>query len=213
MTTILLVDDHPVVRDGYKRLFERRPGWTVVAEADTAAGAYQAYRKANPDVVVMDLSLPGPGGLEAVRHIRQWDRDARIMVLTMHGSAAFALKAFEAGATGYATKGSDAAEVVELLARVARGEKALSTDISRELAADRLAEDRPPLHDLGPRETEILRLLASGSTATEIADALNVSLKTIHNYSSTIRAKLGARTDASLVLLAIKAGLVSTEMP
>ena len=213
MSTILIVDDHPIVRDGYKRLFERQAGWRVVAEADSAAAAYAAYRKASPDIVVMDLSMPGPGGLEAVRHIRQWDRAARVVVLTMHGNAAFALKAFEAGAMGYATKSSEAAELIGLLARVMRGEQALSADIARELAAERVARTRPGLDDLGPRETEILRLVAMGMTAAEIASALNLSPKTIQNYHYQIKSKVGARTDASLVWLAIAAGLVSTCKP
>src|SRR4051812_11983445 len=102
---ILLVDDHPVVREGYRRLLERTPGYRVVAEASDAASAYQAYQKSKPDVVVMDLSLPGIGGIEALRHIRQWDRDARVLIFTMHSGAQFALKAFEAGGGGSVTQG------------------------------------------------------------------------------------------------------------
>ena len=213
MSTILLVDDHPVVRDGYKRLLERRPGWRVVAEADTAAKAYRAYRETSPDIVLMDLSMPGPGGLEALRHIRQWDRAARILVLSMHANAAFASKAFEAGAMGYATKSSEASELVELVARVLGGAHAISSDMARTLAAERIAGGRPALDDLGPRETEILRLVASGMTAAEIADALALSQKTIQNYHYAIKAKVGARTDASLVWLAIEAGLVERRAP
>jgi DNA-binding NarL/FixJ family response regulator len=100
MTTILLVDDHPIVREGYRRLLERQPDYKIVAEAANAAEAYQAYRKVSPDIVIMDLSLPGASGVEAVRHIRQWDKSARILIFTMHSGAAFALKAFEAGAAG-----------------------------------------------------------------------------------------------------------------
>ncbi len=213
MSKLLLVDDHPVVRDGYKRLFERQPGWRVVAEADNAAAAYEAYRTAQPDIVVMDLSMPGPGGLEALRHIRQWDRSARFLVLSMHDNATFALKAFEAGAMGYATKSSDAAELVDLVRRVLRGERALSADMARTLAAERIAGGRAALDELGPRETEILRLVASGLTASEIAGALNLSQKTVQNYHYAIKAKVGARTDASLVWLAIEAGLIERRLP
>lgn len=206
---ILLVDDHPVVREGYRRLLERQPGYRIVAEADSAASAYQAYRNAKPDIVIMDLSLPGAGGLEAVRHIRQWDKRARILVFTMHSGAAFALKAFEAGASGYVTKSSDAAELVRAVTTVAHGGRALSDDIAREIAAERLAHGRSPLDDLGPRETEILRLVASGRTTEDIADSLNLSPKTVQNYHYQIKSKIGARTDAHLVWLAIGAGLVS----
>ncbi len=206
---ILLVDDHPIVREGYRRLLERQPGYRIVAEADSAASAYQAYRNASPDVVIMDLSLPGAGGLEAVRHIRQWDKRARILVFTMHSGAAFALKAFEAGASGYVTKSSDAAELVRAIAMVAKGGRSLSDDIAREIAAERLAEGRSPTEDLGPRETEILRLVATGRTTDEIAEFLNLSPKTVQNYHYQIKSKVGARTDAHLVWLAIGAGLVS----
>lgn len=208
---ILLVDDHPVVREGYRRLLERQPGYRIVAEANDAASAYRAYRERAPDIVIMDLSLPGAGGLEAVRHIRQWDKRARILVFTMHIGAAFALKSFEAGASGYVTKSSDAAELLRAVAIVLRGGRALSDDIAREIAAERLGEGRSLTDELGPRETEILRLVASGRTTEEIAAFLNLSPKTVQNYHYQIKSKIGARTDAHLVWLAIGAGLVGGE--
>ena len=173
--TILLVDDHPVVREGYRRLLERTPGYRVVAEAHDAASAYQAYQKSKPDVVVMDLSLPGVGGIEALRHIRQWDHGARILIFTMHSGAGFALKAFEAGAAGYVTKGSDAAELVNSVAVVAKGGRALSNDVARAIAVERLAHPASPLDELSPRETEILRLIASSWSAEEISASLHLS--------------------------------------
>ena len=206
--SILLVDDHPVVREGYRRLLERQPGYIVVAEAGDAAGAYRAYRETKPDLVIMDLSLPGAGGLEAVRHIRQRDRRARILVFTMHSSAAFALKAFETGASGYVTKGSDAAELLRAVAAVASGRRSISDDIAREIAAERLGGGRSLVDELGSRETEILRLVALGLTTEEIANALCLSPKTVQNYTYQIKSKIGARTDAHLVWLAIGAGLV-----
>jgi two-component system invasion response regulator UvrY len=208
MTTILLVDDHPIVREGYRRLLERQPDYKIVAEAGNAAEAYQAYRSASPDVVIMDLSLPGASGVEAVRHIRQWDKSARILIFTMHGGAAFALKAFEAGASGYVTKSSDAAELLRAVAIVAKGGRALSDDVAREIAAERLGAGRALVDELGPRETEILRLVASGRTTEDIAAILNLSPKTVQNYHYQIKAKIGARTDAHLVWLAIGAGIV-----
>lgn len=209
--SILLVDDHPVVREGYRLLLERQPGTRVVAEAEDAAGAYRAYKAAAPDLVVMDLSLPGPSGLEALRHIRQWDGQARILVFTMHGGAAFALKAFEAGAAGYVTKSSAPSELVRAVATVARGGRALSEDIAREIAAERLSRGTDPIRDLSTREIEILRLVASGETSERIARALNLSQKTVQNYHYGIKAKIGARTDAHLVWLAIGAGILEVE--
>jgi two-component system, NarL family, invasion response regulator UvrY len=209
--SIMLVDDHPIVREGYRRLLERQPGFRVVSEADNAAAAYQSYREASPDVVIMDLSLPGAGGLEAIRHIRQWDKNARILVFTMHSGSALALKAFEAGAKGYVTKGSDAADLVKAVKTVAGGGRALSDDIAREIAAERLGDSRSVVADLGPRETEILRLVAMGKTTEEIAALLNLSTKTVQNYHYQIKSKIGARTDAHLVWLAIGSGLVEAE--
>jgi len=205
---ILLVDDHPIVREGYRRLLERQKGYAIVAEADTAAAAYQAYKRASPDIAIMDLSLPGAGGLEAIKRIRQWDKRAKILVFTMHCGAAHALKAFEAGASGYVTKGSAAEELLRAVSLVAKGGRAMSDDIAREIAAERLGSGRSLAQELGPRETEILRLVALGRTTEEIADFLNLSPKTVQNYHYQIKSKIGARTDAHLVWLALAAGIV-----
>lgn len=206
---VLIVDDHPVVREGYRRLLERVGGFRIVGEADTAASAYELYRSRTPDVVVMDLSLQeGASGLEALRHIRQWDSRAKILVSSMHAGAALAVKTFEAGASGYVVKGGKAREFAEAVRTVAQGGEALSPEIATAIAKERVRSSRSVLDTLGPRETEILRQIANGATDQEIAKALNLSLKTVHNYHYKIRDKIGARTDAQLVWLAISAGAV-----
>jgi DNA-binding NarL/FixJ family response regulator len=159
----------------------------------------------------MDISLPGAGGLEALRHIRQWDRDARVLVFTMHGAAAFALKAFEAGAIGYITKSSPPGDLIKAVEVVARGGRALSDDICQALAADRLSGPNPAIGELSPRETEILRLLATGLSSDAIAQLLNLSQKTVRNHHYAIKAKIGAENDAHLVWLALSAGLINPE--
>jgi DNA-binding NarL/FixJ family response regulator len=206
---ILLVDDHPIVREGYRRLLERQAGFAVCAEAADAKAAYGAYRAHRPDVVVMDIALPGASGLEAVRHIRQWDADARILVFTMHAGPAFALKAFEAGASGYVTKSAGPQDLLSAVRTVAAGGRFLSEDVARAVAVDRLAGSRSVVEHLGPRETEILRLLASGMTSDAIAQLLNLSRKTIRNHHYAIKNKIGAMNDAHLVWLAASAGLVT----
>ncbi len=153
--SILMVDDHPVVLEGYSRLLERQGGFRVCAQADSAARAYQSFKDHQPDVVIMDLGLPGAGGLEAVRQIREWEPQARILIFTMHLSAAFALKAFEAGAVGYLTKTSEPGELVKAVAAVANGRRFLSEDVARALAAERLSATANPIGELGPRATEI----------------------------------------------------------
>ena len=209
--SILLVDDHPVVREGYRRLLEMHSDFRVCAEADDAQNAYVLYKKHQPSVVVMDLGLRGVGGIEAVRRIREWDKDARILIFSMHEGAAFALKAFEAGAAGYVTKSSDPAQLVRAVSTVTRGGHFLSEDVARALAADRLSGTQHLTESLTPRETEILRLLATGLSSEEIAPLLNLSQKTVRNHHYTIKAKIGARSDAHLVWLALAAGLVHSD--
>jgi DNA-binding NarL/FixJ family response regulator len=148
---ILLVDDHPIVREGYRRLLERLGGFRVVGEAGEAAAAYDVFRRTELDVTVMDISMPGASGLEAMRRIRQWDSRARILVCSMHCTAALALKAFEAGASGYVAKSADPDEFAEAIRVVARGGRALSADISRAIAEEAIAGGRSIL-DACPRE-------------------------------------------------------------
>jgi len=206
--SILLVDDHPVVREGYRRLLEMHADFRVCAETDNAQDAYALYKKHRPSIVVMDLGLPGAGGIEAVRRIREWDKDARLLIFSMHEGAAFALKAFEAGAAGYVTKSSEPAQLTRAVAAIVRGGHFLSEDIAQALAADRLEGAQHLTESLTPRETEILRLLATGLTSEEIAPLLNLSQKTVRNHHYTVKAKIGARSDAHLVWLALAAGLV-----
>ena len=209
--SILLVDDHPVVREGYRRLLERQPDFRVCAEAGDAQAAYQAYKEFKPDVVIMDIAMPGASGIEAVRHIRQWDRNARILIFSMHLSVAVTLKAFEAGASGFVTKSSGPAELIRAVSTVASGGRVLSPDVSQIMAADRLASSSQIVDELSPRETEILRLLASGMDSEAIADLLRLSPKTVRNHHYAIKAKIGARNDAHLVWLAVGAGVVQIE--
>jgi two-component system invasion response regulator UvrY len=206
--SILLVDDHPVVRQGYRRVLENQGDFHVVAEADSAASAYSAYKTHAPDVVVMDISMPGASGLEAIRNIRSRSPRARILVFSMHSEAAQVKAAFNAGASGYVTKSSDPAVLVQTIRSVARGERAMGDDIAHVLALECLTPGSA-LDQLGEREIEILRQLASGSTKEQIASNLNLSTKTVQNYHYLIKAKTGARTDAQLVRLAAECGLTN----
>jgi two-component system, NarL family, invasion response regulator UvrY len=210
--SILLVDDHPVVREGYRRLLEQQHAFRVCAEAENAKAAYQSYKDHRPSVVVMDMAMPGTSGIEAVRHIRQWDKDARILIFTMHLGSAFALKAFEAGASGYVTKSSEPRELIRAVSVVGAGGRFLSEDVSQVIAADRLSEGSNIVSVLGPRETEILRLLALGMTSEVIAKLLHLSQKTVRNHHYAIKTKIGARNDAHLVWIALSAGLVEAEL-
>jgi two-component system invasion response regulator UvrY len=205
--SILLVDDHPVVRQGYRRVLDHQDDFCVVAEADSAMDAYGAFKAHGPDVVVMDISMPGASGLEAIRNIRARDAAARILVFSMHSEVMQVKAAFNAGASGYVTKSSEPAVLLRAIRSVARGERALSDDVAQALAEESLDPQRSKLDQLGEREIEILRQLASGATTDEIAANLNLSTKTVQNYHYLIRSKTGLKTDALLVRLAVEAGL------
>jgi len=207
--SILLVDDHPVVRQGYRRVLEHQDDFRVVAEADNAADAYLAFKAHDPDVVVMDISMPGASGLEAIRNIRSRSSRARILVFSMHSEAAQVKSAFNAGANGYVTKGSAPGELIRAIRAIVRGEQAISDDIARVLALESLSPSRSLLDQLGEREIEILRQLAAGATTEQIAANLHLSIKTVQNYHYLIKTKTGMRTDAQLVRLAVECGLAN----
>jgi two-component system, NarL family, invasion response regulator UvrY len=207
--SILLVDDHPVVRQGYRRVLENQSDFRVVAEADSASNAYVAFKAHAPDVVVMDISMQGASGLEAIRNIRSRESRARILVFSMHGEAALVKAAFNAGASGYVTKSSEPATLIHAIRAVARGERAMSDDVARILAAESLDPSLSMLERLGEREIEILRQLAAGATTEQIANNLNLSLKTVQNYHYLVKAKTGLQTDAQLVRLAVASGLIN----
>jgi two-component system invasion response regulator UvrY len=207
--SILLVDDHPVVRQGYRRVLENQRDFRVVAEADTAASAYTAFKTHAPDVVVMDISMKGASGLEAVRNIRSRDGHARILVFSMHSEAALVKAAFSAGAGGYVTKSTEPVALIHAIRSVARGERAMSDDVAHTLAAESLNSSQSILDRLAEREIEILRQLAAGSTTEQIAANLNLSIKTVQNYHYLVKAKTGLDTDAQLVRLAVACGLTN----
>src|ERR1700712_2377722 len=150
--SILLVDDHPVVRQGYRRVLENQSDFRVVAEADSAASAYIAFKAHSPDVVVLDISMPGASGLEAIRNIRMRNSRARILVFSMHTETVLVKAAFDAGASGYVTKSNAPAALIRAIRSVARGERAMSDDVAHILAAESLAPKQSSLDHLGERE-------------------------------------------------------------
>jgi two-component system, NarL family, invasion response regulator UvrY len=206
---VLLVDDHAVVREGYRRLLERAPGIAVVGEAASAAEAYHAFCRLAPDVVVMDISLPDASGIEAMRRLVARDAGARVLAFSIHDEPVFADRAFRAGALGYVTKASAPDVLVDAVRKVAGGESFLSADVAQALALGRLQGREPDLASLSAREFEIVRLLAQGHTVRAIADALCLSTKTVSNHQSAIRKKLGAQTPAQLLRIAARSGLVA----
>ena len=206
--TILLVDDHAIVCEGYRSLLQKQPGLRVVGSAGDAGEAYRLFKSLRPDLVIMDLTMPGMGGIEGIRRFRAWNPAARILVLTMHESAAFAVQAFRAGARGYVTKSSPPQALVQAAFEVLAGRTALSPDIDHALALSRLSGQPAAAEILSPREFEILRMLLDGRSADEIAAALYLSPKTVANTRTLIRGKLGVGSDIALMRLAMAQGLL-----
>ena len=209
----MLVDDHAVVREGYRSVLQKQPGLQVIAEASDGAEAYRLFKAAKPDLVIMDVTMPGIGGIEAIRRIRQWDREAKILVFTMHENAGFAVQAIRAGAKGYVTKSSSPDVLVQAARDVLAGRMAVSPDISHELALGRLAGETVAADVLTAREFEVLQMLLAERTTDEIAEALHLSPKTVANLHSIIKDKLGVGSDIELVRLALRQGLLSQPLP
>ena len=210
---ILIVDDHAIVREGYRSLLAKHDGLTIVGEADDAASAYQSYKDTRPDVVIMDISMPGRGGIDAIEHIREYDAHARVLVFTMHSGGAYALQAFRAGAKGYVTKSSSPDILVDAVKVVSQGRIAICPEIGQELALGRVQQEKSQLEDLSPREFEILRMILDARTTDEIATAFHVSRKTVANYHYNIKSKLGVTSDIELLYFGLHQGVIGPVAP
>lgn len=204
MIDILLVDDHAIVREGYRALLAKQPGLRVIAEAGDGAGAYQMFKQYRPDLTITDISLPGMSGLELIARMRQRQTDAKILVFSMHENPAFAAQAMRAGAMGYVTKSSPPEALLLAIRDVDAGRLNLSADIAQALALEKLGGERFALDTLTAREFEILRLLVAGFDSDDIGKMLNISPKTVGNSHYLIKRKLGVASDIELTRLAIK---------
>jgi DNA-binding NarL/FixJ family response regulator len=205
--TVLLVDDHAVVREGYRRLLERSPSIRVVGEAGDAQSAYIAWLEHRPQVTVMDISLPGASGIDALRRIRARQPAAQVLVFSMYEDPVFAARALQAGARGYVTKAAAPDVLVEAVLAVARGEPYLVGRVAQQLALRNVGEaDASGL--LSPREFEVLRLLVAGRPLGDIARSLGLTTKTVANHQSILRQKLGAETAVQLLQVASRLGIV-----
>jgi DNA-binding NarL/FixJ family response regulator len=205
---IILVDDHAVVRAGVRRLLEQESSFDVIGEAESGEKAYQLFGELNPDVMVMDLSMPGMGGLESIRRILMRDEKARILVLSMHEDLSFANQALKLGAKGYLIKNTLGDDLVKAIEAISQGDIFLSDEIAKKIAVSSIDGGQDPIHDLSAREFEIFRLLAEGFEVDAIATTLNISSKTVSNYQTMIKQKLNIHTPIELIRYAIKAGVI-----
>jgi two-component system, NarL family, invasion response regulator UvrY len=206
--SVVLVDDHAVVREGYRRLLERADGIKVIGEAASAAEAYQVVCRCLPDVVVMDISLPDVSGIEAMRRVIQREPKAKVLIFSIHDDAVFPDRAFRAGARGYVTKASAPDVLVDAVRGVAMGALFLSPDIARTLAVRAVGGDQDVMRTLSDREFEIVRLLAQGHSVRRISELLCLNYKTVANYQSAIRQKLRVESAVDLIRVATRSGMV-----
>ena len=207
MLNVLLLDDHAVVRTGYRRLIDAEPDLRVVAEASTTDEAYALLQQGGIDVAVVDLSLKGASGVEAIRRFLARDPQLKVMVLSMHDSPGFVTQAMRAGALGYLTKSSEPADMLDGIRAVARGRRVLAPEIAQTLA-DAALDGNALLNRLTPREFEVLRMAATGEATRQIASQMHLSPKTVLNHLSMVRQKLDADSDFKLLRLAVRHGLV-----
>ncbi len=206
MIEVMLVDDHAVVREGYRRMLQTEDDLRVVAEAADATEALNLWRQRKPQVMVIDLALPGMGGLELITRLRQRDAQCRCLAFSMHRDPLWALQALKAGALGYVTKSSDPALLVHAVREVAAQRRIISPDLAGDVAARLLDEAGGAAQGLTPRELEVLRLLLAGASAQQIAEALHLSVKTVHNLHYQVKAKFGTSSDFELARMAWREG-------
>jgi two-component system invasion response regulator UvrY len=209
--SVLLVDDHAVVREGYLRLLERHGDIVVIGEAGDAATAHTLFCSLDPQIVVMDISMPGTSGIEAMRRMLLYKPDARVLVFSMHEDVIFVRRALQAGAFGYVTKASAPNVMVQAIHAIANGKKYLSPEIAQKLALRDFATDKESAGSLSAREFEVLRLLTQGQSIKEIAQSLGLNTKTVANHQSVIKQKLGVESALQLLTKAGQLGLVPPE--
>ena len=209
MIKVLLLDDHAVVRAGYRQWINGEADMVVVAEAGTSAQACDLVRLHQVDVAVVDLSLKDDSGIEAIRRIRARSPRTRVLVFTMHAHEGYALQAMRAGAVGYLTKDNPPEAVLDALRLVASGRRVFTHEVAQSWLADHQTAHSNPLSLLTPREFEVLRMATDGMGTHAIATALHLSDKTVHNTMSLVRNKLGVHNDFGLMRLVTEQGLIS----
>lgn len=211
MTRVLLVDDHTLLREGLKRSLTEA-GLSVVGEAGDGEQALLLAEELRPDVVLMDVSMPRMGGVEATREIRHKFPQVEVVILTMHADASVVSDAVRAGAAGYLLKDCTTDDIVSMVETVARGEAALSADLASSMLLEAQRPDPAPSADgqrlLTQREEEVLRLIAEGSSTPEVAQKLFISTKTVRHHLSSIYGKLESRDRTQAVLRAVRMGII-----
>jgi two-component system invasion response regulator UvrY len=205
---VILADDHEMMRAGLRRLLEDTAELVIVAEAETGEQAVQQFFKHRPDLLILDLSMPGIGGLEGIRRILKRDSAARILVLSMHEDTIYSMRAIQAGAMGYLSKRTAPHALLRAVRAIAAGEVFLERDIAQRIALHTIGGSKDPLHELTDREFEVFRMLAEGQPVAKVAESLFLSPKTVGTYQTHIMQKLCVNNSAELARLAIRKGII-----
>ena len=215
MTTIVLADDHHVVRQGLRVLLEGQPDFQLVGEAGDGLEAVQLTERLKPDVLIIDLMMPSLNGLEATRQVSQRSPHTRVVILSMHANEAYVLEALRNGAAGYVLKDSSAADLVHAVREVVAGRRYLSSPLSERAIAAYIQKASDvaldPYEILTNREREVLHLAAEGYTNAEIADQLSISPRTAETHRANLMHKLGLRTHTDLIRYALRRGILPME--
>jgi two-component system, NarL family, invasion response regulator UvrY len=206
--TIMLVDDHAVVRMGFKMLLESDVDIKVIAEAENGETAIKSYVEYKPNVVVMDITMPGMGGIEAIERILAKDSNAKILVLSAHEDSVHPKRVLNAGAMGYLTKRSAAEELIKAIRTIATGKKYIEASVAQQMAIQQLSGEQSPVDVLSEREFEVFMSLARGKTTNEIAESLFLSPRTVGTHLYNIKQKLNANNSAEIALIAMRSGLL-----
>ena len=212
MINVFLVDDHELVRTGIRRLLEDVRGIKVVGEADSGEDAVKWCRSEHADIILMDMNMPGIGGLEATRKILRFNPDVKIIVLTIHTENPFPTKVMQAGGSGYLTKGAGPDEMINAIRMVNSGQRYISPEIAQQMALSQFASDAEnPFKDLSERELQIMMMITKGQKVTDISEQLSLSPKTVNSYRYRLFNKLDISGDVELTHLAIRHGMLDTE--
>jgi two-component system invasion response regulator UvrY len=209
MINILLVDDHALVRAGIRRILDDTRGLHVIDEVGSGEAAIQSVRQHKPDIILMDVNMPGMGGLEATRKLLLQHPALKIIVLTVYTDEPFPTRLMEAGAAGYITKNSNTDEIITAIRTVHAGERYIAADIARQLAFSILpGAEQSPIDKLSRREVQIMLMVTQGQNTQEISDSLCLSPKTVSTYRYRLYEKLGVDNDVELTHYAIRHGMI-----
>jgi len=205
---ILLVDDHAVVRMGFKMLIEAEADIKVIGEAESGEVAVKLFQELKPDIIVMDITMPGIGGLEAIDRIMAKDKNTKILVLSAHEDSVHPKRVLNAGAMGYLTKRSAAEELIKAIKSIHQGKRYLEPNIAQQMAITQLSGETNPVEILSDREFEVFMALAKGKSTNDIADTLCLRPRTVGTHLYNIKQKLNANNSAEIALIAIRCGLI-----